>query len=536
MTITIGQAVTLATGHLGRLHLRATLRRQLAIVLGAVAVGGAVRPFLWPLHAQASWHAVLRTAILGGAGGLVALTVLVLRAWRSRPTPLASARRVDAALALEDVVASGYAFERDARGGEIVMLARQRALAALHGVDVRRLLRPAGTERTRLGRNMVRLAVAGLFVALIFGGVDRLVLARFLRPVTRDERAAAAELRKAADALEKEADPTDKQLVAAEAARKAAAATERGDRQAAMDALDEMRKAERAAEASEREQARELRALKDALDGKGASDGAGDRSSSAADALATLGKKDPAEMRKLAERLAKAEAAAKAAAKAASESGKGASSSSSSRSTASAWERAASALAEARAAAERGDSAGAKAAMERAAKEIEALEKSHGSASMQSLAKASASASSLDRSLQAGATAPKGQAAGNAMAGDGKDGSSGAKPGNKPGDGARGPGGGGGPGDRAPGQVAPERPKVEGDLQARADVKEGEKAAGVIDGMGKGGDPKDYRALFPAYDTAVEDGLREELVPAARRPAVRRYFESIRPNDPGDKP
>ena len=67
-------------------------------------------------------------------------------------------------------------------------------------------------------------------------------------------------------------------------------------------------------------------------------------------------------------------------------------------------------------------------------------------------------------------------------------------------------------------------------------MKEGEKAAGIIDGMGKGGDPKDYRAIFPAYDTAVEDGLREELVPAARRPAVRRYFESIRPTGSGEKP
>ena len=59
--------------------------------------------------------------------------------------------------------------------------------------------------------------------------------------------------------------------------------------------------------------------------------------------------------------------------------------------------------------------------------------------------------------------------------------------------------------------------------------------------MGKGGDPKAYREIFPSYDTAVEDGLREDLVPAARRPTVRRYFSLIRPgNEPatntGDEP
>lgn len=530
--MTIGQTVTRATARLGRLHLRAALRQHLAFVLFAITVGASLRPFVWSLGAQASWHAVVRTGILGGGAGLVAMALLLGRAWRSRPTPLASARRLDAALSLEEVVASGYAFERAGRDGEVVAIVRQRALSAVHGIDLRRLLRPAKIERTRRGRLVLRASIAFVLGALAFGGVDRLVVARLLRPVTADERAAAAELRKAADALAASADPHDKddpKLAAAEAARKAAAATERGDRQAALEALDAMRKAERAAEARERAQAKELRSLKDALDGKG--EGATpDRSASAADAIAKLGKqKEPAEIAKMAERLQKAEAAARAAAKAASGDGKPGSGSPG---TANAWQSAADALKEAREAAARGDQAAAKAALDRAEKAVRGLEKQHGGSAMQTLASASKSASSLDRSLQGGAKAP---ATGSAMAGEGKDGSpqpGGKDGGNKPG-GDGDPSRGGGPGDRTPGNVAAERPKVEGDLQARADVHEGEKAAGVIDGMGKGGDPKDYKAIFPAYDTAVEDGLREELVPAARRPAVRRYFEAIRPDDNG---
>lgn len=530
--IEIARTVDRATARLGGLHLRAAARRHLAIVLGAVAAGAVTRPFLWPLGAHPAWQAASRTAILAGGAGVLALAGILVHAWRSRPTALASARRIDAALALEEVVASGYAFEQAGRDDEVVLLARKRALAAVRGIDLRRLLRPARIDRTRLGRLILRVSIPVVLGALVFGGVDRLVVARLLRPVTADERAAAAELRKAADALAASADPQDgddPKLAAAEAARKAAAATERGDRQAALEALDAMRKAERAAEARERAQAKELRALKDALDGKGEGATPG-RSASAADAIAKLGKqKDPAEIAKVAERLAKAEAAARAAAKAASGDGKPGSGSPG---TASAWQSAADALEEAREAAARGDQAAAKAALDRAEKAVRGLEKQHGGSAMQTLASASKSASSLDRSLQGGAKAP---GTGNAMAGEGKDGSpqpGGKEGGNKPG-GDGDPSRGGGPGDRTPGSIAAERPKVEGDLQARADVREGEKAAGVIDGMGKGGDPKDYRAIFPAYDTAVEDGLREELVPAARRPAVRRYFEAIRPDDNG---
>ena len=78
--------------------------------------------------------------------------------------------------------------------------------------------------------------------------------------------------------------------------------------------------------------------------------------------------------------------------------------------------------------------------------------------------------------------------------------------------------------------AARERIKLNGDLQVRTDVKEGEKAISAIEGVGKGDEGHAYKEIFPAYDTVVvEDGLREDNVPASRRPTVRRYFKSIRP-------
>lgn len=70
---------------------------------------------------------------------------------------------------------------------------------------------------------------------------------------------------------------------------------------------------------------------------------------------------------------------------------------------------------------------------------------------------------------------------------------------------------------------------MSGDLQARTDVREGERAVSAIQGLGRGDDARAYRDIFPSYDSAAEDGLKDELIPAARRSAARRYFSSIRP-------
>ena len=75
--------------------------------------------------------------------------------------------------------------------------------------------------------------------------------------------------------------------------------------------------------------------------------------------------------------------------------------------------------------------------------------------------------------------------------------------------------------------------EMKSSLRAPSEVGEGERAIQAIQGLGKGsGAPKAYREVFPSYDAAVEEGLADERVPAARRGAVRKYFQSIRPVDP----
>jgi hypothetical protein len=146
-------------------------------------------------------------------------------------------------------------------------------------------------------------------------------------------------------------------------------------------------------------------------------------------------------------------------------------------------------------------------------------------------------ASELDRSLHAamrgdpsGKKGGRGEGEGEGKPG-GKDGEGDGKgTAKKPGEPSGAPGGGPGGSDRTPGPEQ-RRVKVNGSLQARTDVREGEKAVSAIDGMGRGGDPQAYREIFPSYETVVEDGLREDTVPAARRPTVRRYFSSIRPGE-----
>jgi hypothetical protein len=248
------------------------------------------------------------------------------------------------------------------------------------------------------------------------------------------------------------------------------------------------------------------------------------------------------------------------------------------------FERAAAALREAREALARGDKAAAARALERAARELGAMENRSGSASERALSRLMSRAADLDRSLRAGMRGEKdgagkgdksggksgksgksgkgdqaekggkgdkgdkgagsgagdgdddddgegdgdgdGKAKGGAKSGSGKQGA-GQKQGGQPGVGPDGPGAsmdhGGGP--------EAQRIRVTGNLTVRGDAREGERAVSAIQGMGQGGDGRAFREVFPSYDSAVEDGLRDELVPAARRPVVRRYFSSIRPGD-----
>ncbi|MBX3232907.1 MAG: hypothetical protein KIT84_42205 [Labilithrix sp.] len=510
-----------AERRLGRLHVWAAFRQRAAVVAVAAAMGAALRPFVWPLQYQSPALSAARALAFAAAGALVATTVIVVRAWRSRPSLLVATRKIDAELGLAEVVASGVAFERDRRDDEMARFAIARARRATEGIDPKRLFTAQPIDRPRGFRLMIAVAAAGI----LFGAIDRLVVERAMRPVTESERSAAADLKANAVAAAKTdpsapaPSPQEQQMI--EAAKRAAEAAERGDRKGANEALEEMRKAERSLQADERDRAKSLRALRDELEAKQPSESTA-RPSTASESAAALEREidkatAPEDLAKLAERLERAE---KAAREAASRAGSAAAKE--------AWQRAADALKEAREAAARGDKEGAKRAMERAQRELASME----SASKQKSASASRlgeKGAELDRSLRGKAREGKDPAEGGKE--NGEAGGANAKSDEQKGQ-PGGTGGGEEEGDRTP--VAPkDRLKLNGDLQARADVKEGEKAVSVIEGMGKGGDPKDYKAIFPAYDTVVEDGLREDNVPAARRPTVRRYFKSIRPGEEG---
>ncbi len=71
-----------------------------------------------------------------------------------------------------------------------------------------------------------------------------------------------------------------------------------------------------------------------------------------------------------------------------------------------------------------------------------------------------------------------------------------------------------------------------GSLRAPSQMTEGARAIQAIHGLGKGTEPPaSYREVFPSYDAAAEEGIADERIPAPRRAAVRRYFQSIRPTD-----
>ena len=378
---------------------------------------------------------------------------------------------------------------------------------------------------------MIAVAAAGM----LFGAIDRLVVERAIHPVTSSERSAADTLAKAAaQAAEAEGGsaraspmtPEEQQMIAAaEAGRRSA--PKRGDREGAMEALEDMKKAERALEAEDRDRAKSLRALRDELDGEGARAPRA-RQPRCEDDL----DREPAEGQGGAGEALRAPRArppmrAKATAdKRASAAQEGA------------WSRAADALKKAREAAQRGDSGRrAKQALARAEKEISSIETNLAPAAARAARMVESSGSKAPRSIAHSAPAPKAtspataktpprakaKAARAKATGKGKSGDKSDSKDKR--DGEPGGPGGGGPDDDKP--IAPrERIKLNGDLQARTDVREGEKAVSAIEGMGRrAGIRRTYKEIFPSYDTVVEDGLREDNVPAARRPTVRRYFQ-----------
>ncbi|HEU4532931.1 MAG TPA: hypothetical protein VFS00_02390, partial [Polyangiaceae bacterium] len=236
----------------GRDLLRKGLPR-LALAAGAL---GAARPWLWPLPETAALvEGPLRTlAVMAGAAAAGAVTLLIVGRRRG-PSALGAARSLDAALDRPEVVASGYAFEREGRDDGPGQLARERALEALAGARPEALfaLPPALPPwRKTLG------AIGAIALGLALGSYHPALRGALLTPPRPDELEAAGLLRAVAEGLAKQGAGEAKPKVepgkdpdpaagearlrkAAELARQAAQAAQRCDRSAAIGKLASMR-------------------------------------------------------------------------------------------------------------------------------------------------------------------------------------------------------------------------------------------------------------------------------------------------------
>ncbi|MCU0685986.1 MAG: hypothetical protein MUF34_27700 [Polyangiaceae bacterium] len=529
----------------GRDRLRTGLPR-LALVVGVI---GALRPWLWPLpETMALIQGSLRTLAVMAAALMAGALALVLLGRRRGPSALGAARSIDRAIDQPEVVASGYAFEHEGRDDGAARLARERALEALAGTRPEALFAlPPALPPWRKG-----LAMAGaLALGLALGSYHPALRGALLAPPSAEELEAAGLLKAAAEGLAKQGEGEGRPKVlpgkdpdpssgearlrrAAELARQAAQAAQRGDRSAAIGKLASMRAEGEQARQRARALASLVRSMKENLPSAASGDSPSPKSaSSLSEGLGLLARSmrqagaqsaPTAEEKRALERLERG----------AQEATKGAASGPDSKAFAEALERARQALLD-------GDREGAAKALEEAARAAAALEARSGREGSMAgqVAALLQAAEMLEGKLGAG-PGPGETGSGEPNAGLLLPGGSGDKAASlrarlaalglgRPGAGGPGPGGG---------HVTP--PPVEGrkgleptgSVRARSAVGEGERAVKALAGLGRGARRAPaYKEVFPSYDAAVEEGLSDERIPAARRTAVRRYFESIRPGD-----
>ena len=581
----ITPVVTRVRTRMARIAGRALLRRRAAWALGFAAILAALRPLLSPLGDDAPLYlGLVRAAILAIVAFAVVAYALLIVGRHRRPTDLGAARAIDEALGLSEVVGSGFAFERDGRAEASVLVARRRADAAVKGLQVDAAfplpsLRPAP-------RRLAQASI-GLAAALTLGAYDPVLAGALISPPTEDERAAAADLDTAAQALAAAltppADPThpetpksgaakeeDKKGPSAgpklvEKAREAAKAARRGDRQGALGKLDSLRTDGRKQAARAADLKAALRQIADALDppkggGRSGAARALDPSAKAADLMRLLAKKmrsteDAASETKESQertldRLSRAGDEARKAAGDKGEKGDG-------KSAAESLSRAAEALS-------RGDREAAAKMLDQAAERADAMERdrAEATAEAEAIAEMLEKSGILEEAIEMAMLGRESQGKpgeGLAMGegeGKGGEGEGGDKPGKGSGRsaGKKGldlrralasrlaaigfgdePGAGVDGGGSIPDRHRTKREAIEikSSLRAPSEVGEGERAIQAIQGLGKGSEaPAAYREVFPSYDAAVEEGLADERIPAARRAAVRKYFQSIRPVDP----
>lgn len=196
----IGLAVAKARRRLARVAGRRTLARRAWWIVGAAALLAALRPLLWPLvESDPLWFGAARALVLLPIGLALGTAALLLWGRRHGPEELAVVRAMDECLDGNEVLASGWAFERSDRRRDLEALARHRASRAARSFDADTSFPlPSLKPRTR---NLLLAFVLG-FVAVVVGAWDPLLADVLVNPPDSSEVLAAGELEVAAAALE----------------------------------------------------------------------------------------------------------------------------------------------------------------------------------------------------------------------------------------------------------------------------------------------------------------------------------------------
>ena len=574
-------AVGEARARLRRIAGRALLRERAWWVLGAGAATAACRPWVWRFAADAPlWTGIGRALAMFAFGSAVAAAALIVAGRRRGPSEIGAARAVDEALGTPELLASGVAFVRAGRDEPVVRIARRRADERAASVRVRELFALPSLRPSLRSTAVFALCAA---IAIGAGGYERGLATALLAPPTSAESAAAKALEAAAAAIAsvqakdtkapapespspRRATRGDKLGGAghalADKATEAARAARRGDRRGALAQLGELRSAGRESAGRAGGLKETLRKLAEALapssDKRGSGANAATPSQDAAESMRLLANKirspDSAagagseSSERVLERL---ERAAEEARKAGAQGG-----SREANEAARALSRAAESL-------RRGDRAAASEALSEAAERAAAMEQARAAAAAEAMAilEMLDRSGELEHAIQLAMLGGEGQGGERGEQGDGQGRSGEGQSGEGQGKGGQ----GNGPGGRAAGlrrallarlaaMGAAESPegsnespgsgphmadrrrgkrasiKVEGSVRAPSQVGDGPRAIQAISGLGRGTEPPPaYREVFPSYDAAMEEGLADERIPAERRRAVRRYFESIRP-------
>lgn len=560
-TSSIHSRVEQAQRRLARICARTNLRKHGMWVLLAGCAIALARPLLWPLSAEDPVYMGAPRALLLILAALVVGWVALYLIFRRRPSQLHAARRIDSRLELREVVASGWALQGTTPEEE---LARAHADQALINVDVPKLF-PLPRLRPRW-----RSLALGLFalVLVTLGGSYDPALARILTsPPTVAELDGAAELADAAAELEEreqreteinepepgaertpESDRPNTESLAQQASD-IARDLGRGDREGALQKLRSMRDQAHERRDQNRQLDRAARRMAEHLDASRRTPANPSSSSSresnegrreADESMSLLSRRmrDPqsAENTNAQERQRTLERLSRAADEAR-------------RSGSRHGEQLAEALSRAADAMNRGAMEEAARRMEEAAARSAQLqaERERMQAQAEALARLLERAGMLERDVQLAMMGREGQQGqmmmGQEGQGQGQQGEGDGRRGLAEGLAARlaamglaeqpgraGGRDGGGPGSRRPGRVR-EGLDTHGDVHARSQVREGERAVQILEGLGRNGEAEtQYSDVYPSYGAIAEDALASEDVPAARREAVRRYFEMIRPD------